>query len=148
MEIANRSPSPQPSPAGRGGAAGRAGAIGALLWFAAARQVLPLPAGEGWGEGENVPEPCTGRMLPKLFRTWYYSARRKLDFTAELSRPGRRKLRFADEPLFPRCRKFPCYGGKRFSRSPICRIRADSVVRRARELQFQVKTEFRRSRVS
>ena len=50
----NRSPSPQPSPAGRGGRFGRGRWQENDPLFERRSQGLPLPAGEGWGEGEWV----------------------------------------------------------------------------------------------
>ncbi len=48
-----RSPSPQPSPAGRGSQFIRVRADAAHRLHEGGRSILPLPAGEGRGEGER-----------------------------------------------------------------------------------------------
>ncbi len=52
-----RSPSPQPSPAGRGGQFNRHRVFRTRPLIRARLSILPLPAGEGRGEGEGVLEP-------------------------------------------------------------------------------------------
>ena len=55
----NNSPSPQPSPAGRGGQVLPPSTNDVPRIGDAAAKILPLPAGEGRGEGERVPKPAT-----------------------------------------------------------------------------------------
>jgi len=62
-----RSPSPQPSPAGRGGDAGSASTTWSVPPDVTRPKILPLPAGEGWGEGERVAQVTDATNLPHSF---------------------------------------------------------------------------------
>ena len=69
------SPSPQPSPLGRGGRiSARASLAEALPLIPRRMTFLPLPKGEGWGEGEGDEQKSASSISPRALRvagnTW------------------------------------------------------------------------------